>query len=238
MAQFHVLNVATMPAVKGMPRAHYKNGVVYVNSDMNHDDMVNSIVFELTNAMHSQSLGMAQEIEDPKQRAKSIEYNEYHGVMIQSEIIKAAKEASLVEKEMFGGKWKSFEEYAEAQKASGHTGLYEKPASGDKCFITSACVFARGLPDDCDELIILRAFRDNYIMNVPGGPELIREYYEVAPGIVDRILESKESEHILGSLYEELVVPSVRLILDGKYQEALTHYRTQVARLLTVSTLV
>lgn len=239
MAQFAILNIATMPPEKGMPRAHYKNGVVYVNEDMDHDDMVNTIVFELTNAMHAKSLGIAQSSKDSAERARNIEYNEYHGVLIQSEIIKSAKEAALVDKEMFGDKvgkgkrWETFEQYAKDQRATGHTGLYEKPpAPNSKCFLTSACVFARGLADDCEELTTLRAFRDSYIMSLPGGPELVRNYYEIAPGIVDRIHENSESERILSSLYDELVAPSVTLIRNGEYEKALDHYRTWVVRLI------
>lgn len=44
-----------------------------------------------------------------------------------------------------------------------------------------------GLADDCDELRILRAFRDGYLAQSPGGPRLIQHYYEVAPAIVDAL---------------------------------------------------
>ena len=37
------------------------------------------------------------------------------------------------------------------------------------CFLTSACVAARGLPDDCAELTALRAFRDGYVRSQPEG---------------------------------------------------------------------
>jgi hypothetical protein len=144
-----------------------------------------------------------------------------------------------VDKEMFGDKvgkgkrWETFEQYAKDQRATGHTGLYEKPpAPNSKCFLTSACVFARGLPDDCEELTTLREFRDSYIVSLSGGPELVQEYYEVAPAIVDGINQNRESKRILSSLYDELVVPSVTLIRNDEYQRALDHYRTWVVRLI------
>lgn len=237
--QFGVINISTMEPEKGKPRALFSNGTVYVNENMNHDDMVNSIVFELTNAMHAKTLAAAQDIVDVSKRSEAIERTEYQGVQVQSEIIKAAKAEGLVDAEMFGDligvgkRWETFEQYAKDQRASGHTGLYEKPkADNNKCFLTSACVFARGLADDCDELTTLREFRDSYIMNLPGGPELVQEYYEVAPGIVDRIREDKDAKRILDSLYEGLVTPSVTLIRNGEYKRALEHYRAWVARLM------
>jgi hypothetical protein len=227
------LIVWTQPPVRGDSPAKWDNGIVYVNSDMDHDDMVNAIVFELTNGLYSDAHKKAQEEKDPAIEARNTEYIEYNGVLIQSPIMKEAKKVGLIEKERYPNPWPTFKEYAEFQKASGHTARYHKdPPAGSKCFITSACVFARGLPDDCEELTTLRTFRDNYIMSAPGGPELIREYYEVAPGIVDRILASNESERILSSLYDELVVPSVMLIVNGECQEALLHYRTRVATLI------
>lgn len=33
-----------------------------------------------------------------------------------------------------------------------------------------------GLPDDCHELTVLRAFRDGYMSAIPGGADDIKEY--------------------------------------------------------------
>src|SRR6185295_8850185 len=35
------------------------------------------------------------------------------------------------------------------------------------CFITTACAQAQGLPDDCEELTVLRGLRDDYIRQLP-----------------------------------------------------------------------
>ena len=56
-----------------------------------------------------------------------------------------------------------------------------KNQSSSGCYITSACVRARGLPDDCLEMETLRAFRDGYLASQPGGREDIEEYYAKAP---------------------------------------------------------
>ena len=53
--------------------------------------------------------------------------------------------------------------------------IYKGNDSGG-CFLTSACTEARGLPDDCHELTVLRAFRDGYLRSQPEGEAEIAEY--------------------------------------------------------------
>ncbi len=70
------------------------------------------------------------------------------------------------------------------------------------CFITTACVEARGLPDDCEELTVLRHFRDNYLINKENGVELLRIYYIWSPEIVRSIRRREDEEDILEHLYQ------------------------------------
>jgi hypothetical protein len=98
------------------------------------------------------------------------------------------------------------------------------------CFITTACVEAKGLPDDCYELETLRAFRDGYIRAMPNGEALIAEYYEIAPKIVARIKAQPNAQEILSGLYEE-VVKSVKSIEANNYEQALQNYSAIVLKL-------
>lgn len=59
------------------------------------------------------------------------------------------------------------------------------------CFFTTACVEARGLPDDCEALETLRAFRDACLANRPDGREAIAEYYRMAPASWTRSMPGK-----------------------------------------------
>lgn len=93
------------------------------------------------------------------------------------------------------------------------------------CFLTSACVEAMGLSDDCYELTILRHFRDNYLRSRPTGKADICEYYHIAPMIVERIKQSPNSMCVFEKLYNELVKPCVALIESGKNEEAYSTYR-------------
>ncbi|QRN96955.1 hypothetical protein JRI60_49685 [Archangium violaceum] len=80
------------------------------------------------------------------------------------------------------------------------TRLEEERRKGH-CFLTTACVQARGLPDDCEELQVLRGFRDGYLRQLPGGPGLIQEYYALAPRIVERIHHRADARHIWEDVY-------------------------------------
>ena len=91
------------------------------------------------------------------------------------------------------------------------------------CFITTACVEARGLPDHCPELNVVRAFRDCYIKGLPDGEEIVSEYYKVAPNIVAGINKAENRDAVYLDLYEQLV-SNIRLIYSGKYNEVLSNY--------------
>lgn len=93
------------------------------------------------------------------------------------------------------------------------------------CFLTSACVEAKGLPDDCRELTVLRAFRDNYLKSRPDGEGLICGYYHCAPTIVEKIKASHNCTAVFDRIYEELVLPCVKMIDTGDNEGALELYR-------------
>lgn len=103
--------------------------------------------------------------------------------------------------------------------------IYKGETSSGGCYLTSACVEARGLPDDCEELAVLREFRDNWLKNQPGGLEEVAEYYATAPAIVEKINARPDAKAVWNDLYETLVVPCVRLIQAGELERAHKQYR-------------
>lgn len=64
---------------------------------------------------------------------------------------------------------------------------YKAGTSSGGCFLTSACTEAKGLADDCYELTMLRAFRDEYLVKQKSGKAEIAHYYITAPKIVETI---------------------------------------------------
>lgn len=108
---------------------------------------------------------------------------------------------------------------------SRYTGSDSSGHSDSGCFLTTACIAAENLPDDCDELQTLRNYRDYYLKNRENGQQDIQEYYETAPQIVKSIDELPDRIEIWKSLYENMVVPCVQLIKEKKNEEAYKLYK-------------
>ena len=109
--------------------------------------------------------------------------------------------------------------------------IKEGSSSSGGCYLTTACVEHKGLPDDCMELSTLRKFRDEYMRSLPTGEAEIEEYYRTAPRIVDAINHSADPEIVYAKLYENEIKPCVELILDGKNEEAYRKYKDMVSSL-------
>ena len=99
------------------------------------------------------------------------------------------------------------------------------------CYLTEAAVTYKGLPDDCDELMTLRKFRDSYLALQEGGQEEIESYYKMAPQIVAKLEEHPNREEILESIWSELVLPCVALIKTGENQACHQLYKTYTLEL-------
>ena len=97
--------------------------------------------------------------------------------------------------------------------------------------MTSACVEAKGLPDDCEELMVLRNFRDNWLKQQPGGKEEVAEYYATAPQIVTEINKRADAREIWNALYDALVAPCVKLIQAGAMEQARERYKKTALKL-------
>lgn len=100
------------------------------------------------------------------------------------------------------------------------------------CFLTSACIEAKGLSDDCHELTLLRRFRDDYLRKQPSGRNEIKEYYRVAPEIVEKIKCNGDCISVFNDIYEKLVCPCVQMIECGENEQAHALYRETVQKLM------
>jgi hypothetical protein len=99
------------------------------------------------------------------------------------------------------------------------------------CLVSTACVRAMGLPDDCAELEALRGFRDGYVLSRPGGAEEVQAYYRDAPAVVAAIQALPDADDRLGAVYRSMVLPCVELIRAERYDEAFDLYKTEIRRL-------
>lgn len=101
----------------------------------------------------------------------------------------------------------------------------QTPSDSGGCYLTSACIAAKGLPDDCYELQTLRHFRDTYLESKENGASDIEHYYRVAPRIVYEISSQVNPQVIFSELYEKLVLPCVTLIEQAKLEDAYLLYK-------------
>lgn len=104
--------------------------------------------------------------------------------------------------------------------------------SSDNCFITSACISAKELPDDCYELKTLRRFRDSYVHSLSNGSELIEKYYSVGPEIVKAIEGNSARIEIYDSIFQRITKACI-LIEQNKLEEAFIIYSDTVRNLST-----
>ena len=108
--------------------------------------------------------------------------------------------------------------------------VYKGDTSGG-CYITSACVLAMGLEDDCHELQTMRFFRDTWLKNQENGEKIISEYYEIAPKIVEEINKRKDSKDVYQKIFDIIVSPCVSKIEQGLMQSAFEIYYDGTKRL-------
>lgn len=103
-------------------------------------------------------------------------------------------------------------------------------SSGSGCFLTSACVSYMGKEDDCYELTTLRTFRDGYMKGIDDGEELIKEYYDVAPRIVEKIDSNENRESYYKYIYS-VVTECIEHIKKEENQTAVEKYTEMVKTL-------
>lgn len=77
--------------------------------------------------------------------------------------------------------------------------------------------------DKCEELLILRWFRDKFV-----SKEDIEHYYQIAPIIVNAINELENNNEIYNLIYENVVSVCVTSIKNGNYDFAYRRYKRSV----------
>lgn len=104
-------------------------------------------------------------------------------------------------------------------------------SGGGLCVITSAACAALHKSDDCEELNILRAYRDKMKNENPVIATLIEEYYRVAPLLVNKMDLESEAEKIYSELWKKYISETYRLIKAEKNNEATLIYIEMVQKL-------
>lgn len=102
-------------------------------------------------------------------------------------------------------------------------------AAAEGCFLTEAATASTGAGDDGPELQTMRQFRDQVMLTNPNGQQLVEEYYQIAPLVVQAINARPDAEQVYQSIYDQFIVPSVEAIQSGDYARALQLYSAMIA---------
>lgn len=101
-------------------------------------------------------------------------------------------------------------------------GNFEEINSGFKrklCYVTTAVCQSLGKDDACEEIRLLKDYRDTYLILEPDGKELIETYYDIAPTIVNRINKCENSEAIYRDIYINYIYPCVCFIQSRRLKD-------------------
>jgi len=100
------------------------------------------------------------------------------------------------------------------------------------CFITTAVCKTLQKPDDCEELMKFRFFRDTFMQETPEMRAEVAEYYIVAPKICDAIDKyGEEANEKYLSIWEEYLKPAFETLDNGKLHDAHDLYKKMVFEL-------
>lgn len=104
----------------------------------------------------------------------------------------------------------------------------KKSSTDINCFLTSACMkhLNKDFDDNCEELTILRWFRDNFV-----SKEDIEYYYQIGPIIVASIETIENNNLIYDYIYENVILACINAIKHGDYDFAYHRYKYSVLTL-------
>lgn len=97
-------------------------------------------------------------------------------------------------------------------------------SSSGECYLTSVCINANNLSDNCLELAVFRDFRDNWLRKQPEGQNEIEEYYSIAPKIVDAINARSDANDLWSGIFNNLVIPCLEWINKEDMEQAYECY--------------
>ncbi len=107
-----------------------------------------------------------------------------------------------------------------------------KVEESSNCIITTACTEALGFDDKCEELRILRNFRDKYLTKTHNGRRAVEIYYRIAPELLAILEGDPERDKLLRKIFRNYIRTSVSLIKKGKNKEAARIYVNLLAYLI------
>ncbi|MFC4808820.1 tetratricopeptide repeat protein [Paenibacillus sp. GCM10023250] len=92
------------------------------------------------------------------------------------------------------------------------------------CFLTTATCQSLGKEDDCEEILAFKKYRDEHLIEDSDGASLIREYYRIAPEIIEKIEQQPNSKETYQELYDHYIAVGYAFLLNKDYVKAKATY--------------
>ncbi len=92
------------------------------------------------------------------------------------------------------------------------------------CYVTTAVCLSLGKQEDCREIRLLKDYRDGFLLSQADGKELIDEYYDIAPTIVNRINKLPDAKDTYHRIYRNYISPCIDLIDQERLDECKNLY--------------
>lgn len=100
--------------------------------------------------------------------------------------------------------------------------------NASRCFITTAVCLTLGKPDNCEELTLMRSFRDEWLREQPDGARRVEEYYSIAPTIVAEIDKLPDRSVIYADIYKKYILPCTENARNKNYGKCNEIYTNMV----------
>ena len=102
------------------------------------------------------------------------------------------------------------------------------------CYVTTAVCRNLNKGEDCEELRLIKGFRDGYLSSTEEGRALIEEYYDIAPTLVKRIDRDAEAQAKYLWLWNTYLAPCVAYIKAGQNENCKASYCSMMEELRAV----
>lgn len=99
------------------------------------------------------------------------------------------------------------------------------------CYVTTAVCRNLNKGEDCEELRLIREFRDGYLAASRDGQDLIDEYYDIAPTLVKRIARDERAQEKYIWLWNTYLAPCVAYIKSGQPENCKETYCSMMEEL-------
>lgn len=101
------------------------------------------------------------------------------------------------------------------------------------CYITTAVCESLNKGRDCEELQLLKRYRDEYLAGTKEGKSLITEYYNIAPTIVKRMEREADRDEKYRYLWDHYIRDCISMVRAERFEECRNTYVQMMEELKT-----